>query len=190
MAVFNLGKKRSQRFTDSISKNHINEHRFEKEQFNSKRNHENFSQKRIQVPQFFNERINPIISVADQKKESESNRKLIIFIACLALLVFTNPSLEMHQEKVKSYVVSSVEESISNAFGSEKETENGWVSLFTTLGINAFIPNMIKRENYIFFSFTILKKNDTSQTVGIGILGNVFLYREIEDYIYNQLPKW
>ena len=46
--------------------------------------------------------------------------------------------------------------------------------------INNITAQIIRRQDYYFFSLTKLEFNGSTQTIGIGIFGNVFFFNEVD----------
>lgn len=175
MAEYNIKKRKFERYLDANEKSSV---RNEVPKDDLK---EELARKKLEVAQYEAERITKIdlpIKIIEEEKTSNL-QKLIINIGWIALLIFTNPSLEMHQNKLQEVVFTS----ILHESGFNKTEKYNWLNILASPGANNMIPLMISRKNYLLFSITVYKWDGESRDVGIGLLGNVFLFKEINDYI-------
>jgi hypothetical protein len=180
---FSLQKKKSQRYLESLNKNHISEKPLLVKASKSETIEQELILKRAEVAQYEKYRIIEKPKLTAIKEKQPNYRRLIITIAVLALFVLTNPDLEVHQEKVKTKLFEDTKENIADNLGNtlylnKKQTEI-WSRLITPLSLNIYIPQIIKRQNFILFSFTVAKWEENEQIIGIGILGNVVLFSEL-----------
>lgn len=109
--------------------------------------------------------------------------KYIIAIALLAVLYASNPSLVDHQNAVK--------EKISKLIKSENPSEEKSTNLLSEVGsaigtlfgnslVEGIVKEVVKRKDYFFFSLTSVEYNGYNKVIGIGILGNVHISKEVE----------
>jgi len=94
-----------------------------------------------------------------------------------------DPGLEVNQEKVKTKLFEDTKENIADNLGNslclnKKQTEI-WSRLITPLSLNILIPQIIKRRNFILFSLTVAKWEENEKIIGVGMLGNVILFSEL-----------
>jgi hypothetical protein len=117
--------------------------------------------------------------------ESDSSTWLFLIIAA-AVLFFTNPSLEKHKDKAANEAMAVFKESkvygMLNSFSFGKGDE--------------LILNSIKggthRNNYFLFSLTTMqlsKENETT-TIGIGILGVVYIFDDAKQELKSQIDSY
>jgi hypothetical protein len=95
-----------------------------------------------------------------------------VFIAIF--LTASNPSLEDHRQKV----IDSVNENIDKV-AQQTSVDKTYMKAGAEMAkpfIKNAIDNMIKRENYMFFSLTHSKYAQEEKNIGIGILGKVYLF--------------
>jgi hypothetical protein len=106
---------------------------------------------------------------------------ICIFIAITAL---TNPDNETHKEKVKLKMNEFYDQEMAKEENSSNDQySQAGKSMGIILGrslINTIIDNAVSSSNYILFSTTEVTWEGKTKTVGIGILGNVFLSSEID----------
>ncbi|MFN8438168.1 MAG: hypothetical protein U0V72_11085 [Cytophagales bacterium] len=108
-----------------------------------------------------------------------------IFFSLILLIVFialvTNPDLKKHQDAVgvrfKEYVHKKINEHTSNKLGLSLGT------LFSETIEHNLIPQIVSSDNYHVCSFTKIKWDGEEYTVGIGVLGTVYIYPNAEKVI-------
>lgn len=111
---------------------------------------------------------------------------LIALGAILAITIFTNPSQEMHKDIVKSKLTTYYQKSIEK---DETIPKNGFSALGSLLGtslINTLVQNSVSSDNYLFFSVTKVAYEGEENSIGFGVLGNVFLSDRVEEAFQNE----
>lgn len=105
----------------------------------------------------------------------------------MTILAFTNPNQEIHKEKVKVKLNEFYEKEMAK---DDNTSTNQFSQAGKSMGmilaksmINMVIDNSISSSNYILFSTTDVTWEGKTKTVGIGVLGNVFLSSKIDDAI-------
>jgi hypothetical protein len=117
--------------------------------------------------------------------DSNTSRWVLIIISIIVLF-FTNPSLEKHKDKAANEAMAVFKESkvygMLNSFSFGKGDE--------------LILNSIKggthRNNYFLFSLTTMqlsKENETT-TIGIGILGVVYIFDDAKQELKSQIDSY
>ena len=109
-----------------------------------------------------------------------------LIIISIIVLFFTNPSLEKHKDKTAIEAMAVFKESkvfgILNSFSFGKGDE--------------IILNSIKggthRNNYLLFSTTTmqLSEENKSTTIGIGILGMVYIFDDAKQELKSQIDSY
>jgi hypothetical protein len=104
---------------------------------------------------------------------------LFAIIGALVILVLaqTNPSLEEHRAAFRSRFM----ERINNTIDDTVKKDSGLGKLGSSLGsalIDKMVDVMITRDSYVLFSLTKVKFDGENKTVGVGILGNVYVTSE------------
>jgi hypothetical protein len=103
----------------------------------------------------------------------------------MAILALTNPNQEVHKEKVKVKLNEFYEKEMANDNTSDQFSQagNSMGMILAKSMINMVIDNSVSSSNYILFSTTNVTCEGKTKTVGLGILGNVFLSSKIDDAI-------
>ena len=112
------------------------------------------------------------------------NKKYVILIVigfCLLVTIITNPSVQKHREEVKKVLKSFVDKRVGKSNDDNSKASEEMGNLFAGLFIDKMIESSVSSDNYLFFSLTKITKDDKSKTIGIGILGNVFLSKDINE---------
>ncbi|QHV96336.1 DUF4359 domain-containing protein [Spirosoma endbachense] len=110
----------------------------------------------------------------------KSQLPLIIGGFVILILVLTNPGLEDHKAKVKA----SFRKEIKSAIASKTDQESAAAIFGQTLGTafaETVIDHLITRDNYLLLSLTKLKFDGEPKVIGVGILGNVFITKKIDE---------
>ncbi len=105
------------------------------------------------------------------------------FLVLIAVL--TNPNHVRHKEAIKSRVVSSIQESIGNG---KSEVGSDLEQLGKALGmvvggalIDVVIENLVSTSNYGVFSLSKITWEEETRVIGIGVFGNVFITRKLDE---------
>lgn len=97
-----------------------------------------------------------------------------MFLAFVGLLVYTNPSIEDHKAEVKRAYIELIDKEVDDA-----KLGSGLGKLSKSLGgmlSNNLLDSRVFRQNYLAVSLTVIQRKDRSDIIGIGLLGNVFLF--------------
>ena len=125
-------------------------------------------------------------SLSINSNENSNSLTWLLVIVSAAVLFFTNPSLEKHKSKTANEAMAVFKESkvygMLNSFSFGKGDE--------------LILNSIKggthRNNYFLFSTTTMqlsKENETT-TIGIGILGVVYIFDDAKQELKSQIDSY
>lgn len=119
--------------------------------------------------------------------EKSNSWTWIFVIIALFVLYQTNPSLADHRAEAKKEISSSLSKNLAAS------TSNFWVKEFgAMLGIAAVeesLDQSITRNNYYFFSTTHFSMYGINETIGLGILGKVFISNSVNkevDKLFNK----
>lgn len=104
--------------------------------------------------------------------------KLLIPIAIAVVMFVSNPPVEDHIAKVKAAYVELVDNEVDDS-GLGKNL-NKIAKGIGGLIVDGTIDSRVSRDNYLIFSITKFKRKDSSEPVGIGVFGNVFLFGDPE----------
>ena len=123
---------------------------------------------------------------------SPMNRKLLTLIFSLfavLLLVFTNPSTEEHKAAVKVKMNAFMQATLKEQSAFSKDALSGiGAGLGALMGgyvVDKMIDAGIVRNNYLLFSTTTFVSEGKSKTIGVGVLGNVFLSSKVDEALKN-----
>jgi hypothetical protein len=105
-------------------------------------------------------------------------QKIIVTIIIVIVLIsiLTNPNHDQHCRVIKENFNSYIQQSIG-------KPENGFEALGLMIGntiADQMINNIISIDNYVIFSITKMKWEEKNIAIGIGILGNVLIFKEKE----------
>lgn len=106
---------------------------------------------------------------------------LIIILLAAVVGVFTNPSLEKHQEVVKEKVENL--ESVNGDIDGDDLKKIGAI-IGEAIGLNTmemYLNNNIKIEDLKVCSLTKMKIKGEYKTIGIGAFGNVWLLDDLKE---------
>ena len=110
-------------------------------------------------------------------------RKLVFLLILALIAVFTNPSLEKHQQAVAEKV-KNLKEMDEDVDGDDLKRIGALLG--DAIGLNTmekYLNNNVKTEDLKVFSLTKLKINGEYKTVGIGAFGQVFLFDDIKSFV-------
>ena len=108
-----------------------------------------------------------------------------LIIISIIVLFFTNPSIEKHKEEVGNECAEIILNEVN---------PNGESNIFLDYGINIMvelIESSINRNNFYLFSLSEVKlpAESRSRTIGIGILGYVYVFPDAKKEIKTQFKK-
>jgi ATP-dependent Lon protease len=105
------------------------------------------------------------------------------------LLVLSNPSQEDHRQALKGKFIESIQEKLAN----QPETTSEIGETFGVTMATAIIANMVDatvtRNNWVLFSTTEITIEGKSKTIGVGILGHVYLSSKVDEALSEGLNK-
>lgn len=117
-------------------------------------------------------------------------KNLLIIILLAAMIgVFTNPSLEKHQEAVKEKVENL--ESVDGDIDGDDLKRIGAL-IGDAIGLNTmemYLNNNIKIKDLKVCSLTQMKIKEEYKTVGIGAFGNVWLLDDLKEKLAEVTSK-
>ena len=128
-----------------------------------------------------NSQIKTPISKTTKKK---GYQRLIILNALATLLIYTNPDEKMHLDFVKGKIHEALNNDPSFSAGIIRLIEVGIGDERT----NNLLKDIVKRKDFIFFSFTEIKIENKSKIIYIGILGNFIDLEQVYNS-YNKINK-
>jgi hypothetical protein len=114
-----------------------------------------------------------------RKNQNQRILTYLLVVAILVLLFASNPSVADHRDAVSKKVKKTMQRAAANATNSDDDSAGA--QLGGMLGgavASRIVDQLIDRKNFLFFSFTTY--NGDEKIIGLGILGNVFLSKEVE----------
>lgn len=107
----------------------------------------------------------------------------IIVISLVIIAVFTNPDQERHKEVIRNKVIIAMQKSIAGNENSEVAAGKALGMMLGGFFIDNVMDQMITADNYVLFSTTKVTMDGESHVVGLGIFGNVFVTKEIDEFL-------
>lgn len=118
---------------------------------------------------------------------------LSAIIIILIIAIATNPSPDKHKEAVENKIRRIIYETINHEIPELAEISG----IAVTAGLfisEAIIGGTAKRfvnsKNYLFFSTTQAEWRNNSETIGIGLFGNVFITKLPQKLIEEKINEW
>ena len=112
---------------------------------------------------------------------------LIALFLLFATAALTNPDTDKHKEEVKTKMNAFYDDKLAE---NDNEANDQWSQAGRSLGvmlgksmIDKMIDNVITSSNFIVFSTTKVNWEGNTKTIGIGLFGNVFLSKEINEVL-------
>lgn len=112
---------------------------------------------------------------------------LIALFLLFATAALTNPGTDKHKEEVKTKMNAFYDDKLAE---NDNEANDQWSQAGRSLGvmlgksmIDKMIDNAITSSNFIVFSTTKVNWEGNTKTIGIGLFGNVFLSKEINEVL-------
>lgn len=116
---------------------------------------------------------------------------IIGVIAIVAIL--TNPNQDRHKEVIKNKLNSYMQKSIKQNL---PETDNDWEQVGQVFGMmlggalaDRIIDNLVSTDNYVLFSTTKISWEGETRIIGVGVFGNVFITKRLDEAMNEGLLK-
>ncbi len=116
---------------------------------------------------------------------------IIGVIAIVAIL--TNPNQDRHKEVIKNKLNSYMQKSIKQNL---PETDNDWEQVGQAFGMmlggalaDRIIDNLVSTDNYVLFSTTKISWEGETRIIGVGVFGNVFITKRLDEAMNEGLLK-
>lgn len=109
----------------------------------------------------------------------------ITLAAIAIILAITNPTVDAHKAKVKEVFYSKLDIQ-GRATAGENDYEKAGAALGSALGlqlVDKMLDAMISRDSYVLFSTTKVTHKGSSNIIGVGFLGNVFITKDFDPNI-------
>lgn len=116
---------------------------------------------------------------------------LTIIGVILLVAILTNPNQDRHKEVLKNKLNAVIQKEMANK---ADQSDDGFGQAGEALGmmfgsaiVDRMIDNMVSADNYVLFSITKITVKGESKTIGVGVFGNVYLVKELDDKLNNAL---
>jgi len=119
-------------------------------------------------------------------------RALIITISFVMLFVIANPGIQTHQDAFKNFAFSESQEMLTKYLkdiGLDESSSIECSQLLTPDNLNEYVPIIISRRSFVIFSQTVLRWKGLKKVVGVGVLGNIFLFRDFQGILCKVFNK-
>lgn len=105
----------------------------------------------------------------------------LIIIVVIVIAAITNPDERRHKE----IMMNKVKPEMIQGFFGEKEVEkmtnlDAISFMFGSTVVEKFMDNFISTDNYVLFSLTKATWDGETKVVGIGLFGNVLLFKDLD----------
>jgi hypothetical protein len=118
---------------------------------------------------------------------SKSSVWVLVIIGLIIIFTITNPKEQAHKDAVKSKITSVLHKNMSESKVSDDDTwgkiGEGLGVLFGGVIIDKLVDNFVSCNNCIIFSLTTVTLNDSTKIIGLGVLGNVFIFANVDDVL-------
>ncbi|MCH8555456.1 MAG: hypothetical protein LAT76_09875 [Schleiferiaceae bacterium] len=117
---------------------------------------------------------------------------IFIFLAVIAIIAaISNPDAAQHREALKTKIKTAWQKESAS-----KVAQDDWDELIQGLG-NAFggvlvegiLKESVSTSNYVLFSFTKINWEGEQHIIGIGVFGNVFFTKEVDQFVNDGVFK-
>jgi hypothetical protein len=115
----------------------------------------------------------------------------IITISTIVALVltFTNPSQEDHRQALEAKFIENIQTKMANKPETTSEIGQTFGLAMATAFIGKIIDSTVTRNNWILFSTTEITIEGKTKTIGVGVLGHVYLSSKVDDALSEGLNK-
>jgi len=113
----------------------------------------------------------------NNKVNIQLDKRWLVAIAVCISAFATNPSLEKHKSAVKTEVSSLMQKEMAKSEDSEATGFENLGMAFGSIMLNSMIDNAVSVNDFLLFSTTKISYKGDSRIVGLGMFGNVFLFK-------------
>lgn len=111
----------------------------------------------------------------------------LIVIVVLAVLYYTNPTIEQHRDAMKRVAVVIVNEKTDSILNAHPTPYTALIKNFRNKNIDVvadkFADQFITRKNYYFFSLTEGHYQGRNHYLGLGIFNKVYIPNQVVQYV-------
>ncbi|ARK09024.1 DUF4359 domain-containing protein [Fibrella sp. ES10-3-2-2] len=116
---------------------------------------------------------------------SRSQFSVLLGVIALAVLFITNPKEDEHKSVMKTKLNALLMQSMKKE--KADQMAQGFAALLGPVFMDRLVEASVHRNNYFLFSTTDITLDKQTKTVGLGILGSVFLSSKIDETINKNL---
>jgi len=120
---------------------------------------------------------------------TKKNWIIAISLVVALLLTFTNPSQEDHRQALETKFIENIQAKLANQTETTSEIGQTFGLAMATAFIGKIIDSTVTRNNWILFSTTEITIEGKTKTIGVGILGNVYLSSKVDESLSEGLNK-
>ncbi len=116
---------------------------------------------------------------------------LILLLITLIAAVITNPDEEKHKEAMKETMRNGLSKALQSNGIKEGNTFHNAITkdLYENYLWTSLIEKEVERKNYFVLSVSQVKYGGKEYTAGIGILGKVYIFPQVEKEVTNRINK-
>ncbi len=120
---------------------------------------------------------------------SKSLLTLILSLFVALVLILTNPKEEEHKSAVKTKFHALLTKMIkdrSPESGLGSDLGAGLGALVGSYAVDRLVDTGISRTNLLLFSLTRMQSEKETKTIGVGVLGSVYLTSKFDEIVSGQ----
>ena len=110
----------------------------------------------------------------------KSNVVMVVVMAIVGLLIFTNPTVETQRENVKTVLMNGYSQMTKQKIDTEMQMS---AEMLGNAFLSQFVSSFVTSNNFILFSITNLEIQGKKKIIGISILNNTFFLPEFKKTI-------
>lgn len=119
--------------------------------------------------------------------------KIVVIILLLTAVAafFTNPEKEAHKLALKETLRHGLSKALEGNGVKENNALHGLLTndMYENYFWSDLIEKSVDRKNYYLFSTSTVTYNGKEYTAGIGILGKVYIFPQLEKEVVNRVNK-
>ena len=114
--------------------------------------------------------------------------KKIWLVIIVLIAILTNPDQDRHKEVIKIKLNAFVQKNLITETKNEREQANQVFGLIVGGAvIKLVVDNLVSTDNFVLFSTTKINWKGEVKIIGVGIFGNVFITRKLDEALNDGL---